>query len=326
MTFNIVVTTPRLAAAGMDLLKSSDCNAIFTSTPDRDEELIGILNREPIDAIISRTMRLSGTAIRSCPTLKVISRHGIGVNHIDVATATQRGIPVLTTPGANSHAVAELTIGLLLAVARSIPCHDNAIRSGNWDRTLAGRQLSGRTLGIVGLGVIGRLVAKAAIGLGMRVVAYRGSPGTELEALSVTMLSSLDELLQQSDVLSPHCPLDDKTLGMIGRREIGLLPRGAIVINTSRGALVDESALIEALRDGRLFGAGLDTFITEPLPREHVLNTIPNVVMIPHMGASTDTALNLTAHSVVANALRYLRGEPIDPAICVNPSTLNVPT
>ncbi len=183
-------------------------------------------------------------------------------------------------------------------------------------------QLGGRTLGLVGFGGIGRAVARSADGLGMNVIAFdpqaRLLGGTE----PVRFVNSLDELLERCSVLSLHCPLTPATRGLIGAREIGLLQAGSIVINTARGGLIDEGALAEALRAGRLSGAGLDTFDEEPLRADHPLAALPNVVMTPHMGGSTDAALEAVAVVAAKHALAVLNRERLNPAVCVNPSVL----
>jgi D-3-phosphoglycerate dehydrogenase len=177
-------------------------------------------------------------------------------------------------------------------------------------------------LGLVGFGGIGGAVARAALGLGMRVVAFDEYLCSGSGVPEVELVASLDDLLGRADVLSLHCPLTPETRGMIGRSQLARLKPGSIVVNTARGELVDEMALAEALRDGHLAGAGLDTFAEEPLPASSPLAGLPNVVMTPHMGGSTDAALAATAATAVEHALKVLRGEPVDPVVCVNPTVL----
>ena len=321
MSFTILVTAPKLATAGVARLEAAGCRTLYVSKQGGEAELARLLRDEPVDGVVSRTLRLSKAAIESCPTLRVISRHGVGFNNVDVAAATARGIPVLIAPATNGQSVAELTMGLLLAVARSIPAHDVAIRQGNWDRSGSGLQLAGRTLGLVGVGGIGRAVARAALGLGMRVVAFDEYMRPDSAMLEVELAASLDDLLGSVDVLSLHCPLTPETRGLIGPAQLARLRRGAIVVNTARGGLIDEAALAESLQSGQLAGAGLDTFADEP-PLHSPLLSLRNVVMTPHMGGSTDAALAATAITAVEHALKVLRGEPVDPEVCVNPSIL----
>ena len=222
------------------------------------EDVSRILATEPVDAIISRTRPLTAEMIESCPTLKVISRHGIGYDIVNLSAATKRGIPVLVTPATNGQSVAELAIGLMFAAARGISSHDRLIREGKWDRAGQGLQLGGRRLGLVGLGGIGRHVAHIAIACGMKVSAC--DPMVTSESVdSVTMIESLPDLVANSDVLSLHCPLTPQSRHLIHAQMIAMLPKGALVINTARGGLIDEEALAAALTSGPLRGPGLDS-------------------------------------------------------------------
>ena len=195
---------PVLCAGGFSKLEAARCDVLYV----RDEaELSHAMASKPIDAVISRTMQLSGEAIGSCRTLKVISKHGAGYNNIDISAATARRIPVFYTPGANAQSVAELTLGLALAVARNIPLHDHALRNGGWNRQEIGLQLSGRTMGIVGLGNIGDKVARLATAFGMRVVGY----DPKAKAMACERVDTLHALLSEAQVLSIHCPLTIET-------------------------------------------------------------------------------------------------------------------
>jgi len=320
MSSTILVTVPTLAAAGMERLRASGCKTIFISKAGGVPEMLERLKTEPVDAVVCRTLPFSAEAIAAAKKLKVISRHGVGYDGVDLAAATERGIPVLIAPAANSVAVAELTIALMLAASRTIPRHDAAIRSGVWDRSQVGMQLSGRTLGLIGLGAIGRSVARAAKGLGMHVIAY--DPYASSQTGEVEMVGSLDALLQRSNVVSLHCPLTDETRNLIGAPQLARMPKGAILVNAARGGLVNDVALAEALQSGQLSGAGLDTLPKEPLPADHPYMKLSNLVMTPHIGGSTDTALDSVAVIAVDHALAVLNGLPVNPAVCVNPSVL----
>jgi D-3-phosphoglycerate dehydrogenase len=322
MSFSVVVTAPTLAKCGLQRLEDAGCRTLFVSDEGGEAELNEILRREPIDAVISRTLRLSGDAIRACPTLKVISRHGIGVNNVDVEAATQRGIPVLVARATNSQSVAELAIGLMLSVARAIPQHGAEIRAGRWNRSGQGIQLSGKTLGIIAFGAIGRAVADLALSLGMKVLAFDPAASAGVSHKEVMFSSSLEALLERANVLSIHCPWTPATHRLIGTGELARLPKRAIVINTARGGIVDEGALAAAIRSGHIAGAGLDTFEIEPLPADNPLRDLPNVVMTPHIGGTTDAALQATAAAAVDQALRFLRGEPVEGSSIVNHDAL----
>lgn len=322
MSYRILVTAPELAPGGARLLAQSGCEVLFTSAAHGAEEIERILATEKVDAVISRTARLSATAIESCPTLRVICKHGVGVTNIDVDAATRRRIPVFITSGANAFSVAELAIGLLICAARKINFHDGEIRAGRWSRARGGMELNGRTLGLVGCGRIGQHVAVIAHALGMRVRVYDPGVGAERVKPYLTQDRTLEELIRHAEIISLHCPLNPDTRHMLNRASISSLPDGAIVINTSRGELIDEVALVDALACGKLAAAGLDTFAIEPLPIPHALRTLSNVVLTPHIGASTPGALDSVAMSAVSTCLGYLRGDSYDVSNCVNPDAL----
>lgn len=312
----ILITAPTLGARGVEKLREAGCRVIFTE--GREDELERLMASERPDAVISRTLTLSAAAMRSCPTLRVIVKHGAGVNNVDVDGATALGIPVLFTPAVNAQAVAELTFGLMLAVARGIVSRDQGIRAGAWPRAGDGFELSGRLLGIVGVGEIGRKVARIAEAFGMRVRGYDPMVSNS----PVELADDLDALVAQADVLSLHCPLNSHTRGLFGSARLALLQPSAVLINTARGELVDENALADALATGRLRGAGLDSFASEPLSPDSPLRRLNNLVLSPHIGGATVEALEAVAERAATAVLAFLRGERIDPSICVNPSTL----
>lgn len=322
MSYRILVTAPKLAAAGQRALADAQCDVTYIANAQDAGEVERILLTQPIDAVISRTVELSAAAIEGCPTLKVICKHGVGVTNIDVEAATRSGVPVFTTPGTNTHSVAELAIGLMLAAARKVNFYDSELRAGRWTRTGDGLQLHGRRLGLVGYGQIGRHVATIARALGMHVHVFDPALNRSGVDAHVTQEHSLPDLYAHADVLSLHCPVNAHTRAMIDAQAIAALPDRAIVINTARGELIDEAALVAALTGGKLAAAGLDTFAHEPLGADDPLVALPNVVLTPHVGGSTPDALDAVATSAVATCLRYLRGAQVDTASCVNPSIL----
>jgi D-3-phosphoglycerate dehydrogenase / 2-oxoglutarate reductase len=215
--------------------------------------------------------------------LRVIARMGVGYDAIDVAAASQCGTLVTIVPGTNHHSVAEMTIALLLGVFRGFPGRDHEVRGGLWRRQALPR-LAGRTIGLVGLGRIGQAVVPRAIGLGLKVIAYDPLPNEAFASLHGVRLCSLDELLSEADIVSLHLPCTPETTDIINVRTLARMKQGAVLINTSRGGLVDEQALTNALADGKLMAAGLDVFKTEPLPLDSSLLKLDNVLMSPHMG------------------------------------------
>jgi phosphoglycerate dehydrogenase-like enzyme len=231
--------------------------------------------------------------------LRVVVKYGSGMDNIDVEAARSRGVQVTSTPGTNARSVAELAIALLLTLARNVALHDRGVRAGSW-RRLTGVELAGKQLGIVGYGAIGREVARIARGLDMNVVAH--DPLVEEADVDLVLL---DELYAASDAVSLHLPLTDETRGFVGDRELAAMKSTAFLINTARGGLVDESALADALRSGRLAGAGLDGFVMEPLGNSP-LRQLDNVVLSPHAGASTYDAVLRTAAQAVDQLLADL--------------------
>jgi D-3-phosphoglycerate dehydrogenase len=228
----------------------------------------------------------------------------VGVDTIDVDAATERGILVLTAPSGNTTSAAELTFALLLALARRVPAADRSMKAGEWDKkSFTGIELYGKTLGLVGAGRIGGEVAKRARAFGMRVVVYDPFLNAERARALDVEVGSLHDVLERADVLSVHVPLTDVTKNLIGTEEIGRMKTGALLLNVARGGVVDEDAVIAALNAEKLGGVALDVFSAEPLPAEHPLRSLPNVVLTPHLGASTVEAQQGVAIEI-ADAVR----------------------
>ena len=326
MSWTILMTAPVLGVGGERELADAGCEVHYLRGSQDAAEVEEIMARIPFDAVISRTVTLSRTAIAACPTLKVICKHGVGVTNIDVEAATEFGIPVFTTPGTNAQSVAELTLGLMLSAARRISWLQHEIAAGRWTRNGSSIELSGKTLGLVGMGEIGQRVARVARALGMRVRFYDPAVRNQQAFIPDEQVESLDALLAQSNVLSLHCPVNAATRQMLNSRTLALLPAGALVINTSRGELIDEAALDAALRSGHLFAAGLDTVATEPLPGDHPFRTLDNVLITPHIGGSTPEALDKVALYAARQCLDFLTGLAVDAQTCVNSAVLKEPS
>lgn len=240
------------------------------------------------DAILTRNAAITEEIMRSSDRLKVVAQHGVGVDNIDVEAATRLGIQVTNAAGSNSLSVAEFTMGLLIDLSRNIFLYNNGLQNGNWNiRHTLGADLEGKTLGIVGMGAIGSLVAKkAAVGFGMHVVGYRRHAAIA-PAEDVEITTDLDTVLKSADYLSLHVPSSASTRGMIGERELSLMKPGAFLINTARGDIVDEQALIKALQQKRLAGAAVDVFEGEIPAAENPLLHMENVIATPHAAAFT---------------------------------------
>ena len=270
--------------------------------------------REAEGLLCLLTDRVDGALLESCPRLRVVSSCSVGLDHVDLAAAAARGIPVGHTPGVLTETTADLAFALLLAAARRIPEADRFARDGSWTSArlwepdlLLGRDVHGATLGIVGLGAIGCAVARRAAGFGMRVLGWSRSG----RAVSGVTLVSLEHVLRESDFVSVHVALTDETRGLLGAAALGRMKRGAILVNTTRGGVVDEGALVAALRDGRLAAAGLDVFEREPVPQESPLRALPNVVLTPHIGSASVATRERMAALAVENLLAGLEGRPL---------------
>ncbi|HJW22193.1 MAG TPA: hydroxyacid dehydrogenase [Candidatus Limnocylindrales bacterium] len=266
---------------------------------------------EPYDALVVRSqVQVDAALLEAGRNLRVVGRAGTGLDNVDAAAAARLGIAVVNAPGGNAVAAAELTLGLLLAVARHIPAADASTRGGEWTRArFAGTELRGKVLGIVGLGRIGLAVADRAAGFGMRLLGtdpYVAAEVAERHGIEVTDLSGL---VARADVVTFHVPLTAETAGLLDRSAIAGLKPGAIVLNVARGGVVDEAALAEALRDGRLGGAGIDVYEHEP-PAGSPLLEAPNVVLTPHIAASTAEAQVAVGIEVADRVLEVLDGLP----------------
>lgn len=260
--------------------------------------------------------------ISKLDAVKVISNFAVGYNNVDIDAATEKGIAVTNTPGVLTDATADLTFGLLLAASRRIVEGDKLIRSRKfrgWTPLLMlGHEVSGKTIGIIGGGRIGAAVAARAKGFGMKILYSSHRPNTEIDALGGTFVA-LETLLAESDFVSLNVPLNDETRGMIGKREIGVMKSSAILINTARGEVVDEKALIAALKKNRIAGAGLDVYVNEPNVNPAFLK-LDNVVLAPHLGSSTLETRARMSELAALNAIAILKGER--PPAIVNPEVL----
>ncbi|MFO1189600.1 MAG: D-2-hydroxyacid dehydrogenase family protein [Alphaproteobacteria bacterium] len=249
------------------------------------------------------------TLIDALPSLRLIVTTGPRNASIDMAAAKARGITVCAT-GHAIQGTSELTWGLIIALARKIALEDRAIREGRWQSTV-GIDLQGKTLGVMGLGRLGSRVAKVGLAFGMTVIAWSQSLTRERAAEHGATLVGKDDLLRQADVLSIHLVLGDRSRGLIGAREFDLMKRSALLVNTSRGPIVDEAALIQAIRTRRIAGAALDVFDIEPLPADHPLRNLPNTVTTPHLGYVTEAAYRTFFGDMVEDIGAFLAGKPV---------------
>ena len=276
-----------------------------------DEDVLVELARDVNAIIIRANGRVSARIIEAAHGLKVIGRHGVGLDGIDLEAAKARGIPVVYTPDANTESVAEQCVGLMLAVSKQIARADKAIRQGRWKvrYEYIGQEMLGRTLGMIGMGRIGGRVAEIChLAFRMPILYYDVASYPEAENKLAATRLALNEVLAKADYISVHVPLLPATRGMIGREQFALMKKGAIFINTARGPIVDEQALVQALQSGHLAGAGMDVYAVEPTPTDNPLLQLENVVLTPHMSAHTDDALRAMS-LVAADVVRVLQGQ-----------------
>jgi phosphoglycerate dehydrogenase-like enzyme len=284
----------------------SQVELLYPATTPTEAETVALL--KGVSAFIAGNEPVTERVLETASDLKIIARTGVGVDNIDLEAAHARGIRVTITPGLTSNAVADLAIGLLLCVARRICVNDKWIREGRWDRTI-GADLAGKTLGIIGMGAIGKLAAQRALAFDLRVVAFDSVEDHTFAKAHRISFVRREELFQSSDFVSLHMPLTPETRGSIGERELRLMKPTAYLINTARGALVDEQALDRALREGWIAGAGLDVFAQEPPLRSPLLD-LDNVVMTAHVGAWTEGTWAAMAGQAVTEVIRALQGLP----------------
>jgi len=283
---------------------------VHTNRPSSVEEQIARAKDATILLNSRGAVRWPGDVLRQLPKLKFITVFGIGTDSIDLATAKELGIVVSNIPGKTAPVVAEHAFGLMLAAAKRVVFQTGELRAGRWGTRIDNVYLNGKTLGVVGVGNIGSRMAQLGQAIGMNVIAWTFHPTPERAARLGVEFVSLDGLLQRSDVVSLHLGLTDQSRGIIGARELRLMKRGAILVNTGRGPLVDEAALIEALESGHLAGAGLDVYTQEPLPADAPILRCEQVVLTPHNADSTPEGLDFLNQGAVENAIAFLEGTP----------------
>ena len=278
---------------------------------DQEQELIRRIGDARVAVNIRAHARFSDGVFVACPALKLVSVWGTGTDNIDLHAAGMRGVTVCNTPGVNAFAVAEHALTLMLAVARKIPAIDRDMHAGKWPREML-TQLLGKTLGVFGMGTIGSRVAALGRAIGMDVLAWsaRGDEG-RIRAAGARAATK-DDILRLADVVSLHVRLAEDTRGFIGRKELAAMKPTAILVNTGRGALVERDALIAALREGKIQGAGLDVFHQEPLTPDDPILTLPNVVCSPHNAGQTPEVVRDGLLRAVANVEHFLAGKPTD--------------
>ncbi len=286
----VLVADP-IAQRGIDELANGGNLDVTVKIGLKPEQLLEIIGE--FDALVVRSeTKVTAKVIEAATKLKVIGRAGVGVDNVDVDAATKRGIIVMNTPGGNTISTAEHAFSLMVSTARNIPQADASVKAGKWDRkTFVGVELYNKTLAILGMGRIGTEIARRAIAFGMRVLAYDPYlSASRARSLQVELVESLDEIIPQADFITLHMPLTAETKYMLDARRLAKTRKGVRIVNCARGGLVEEAALIEALKSKQVAAAALDVFETEPLPADSPLRGLPNLILTPHLGASTAEA------------------------------------
>jgi glyoxylate reductase len=319
-----VFVTRQLPGGGIERLRQLADVSVW---PDHDPPPADVLRDEASksDGLLTLlTDRIDGELLDAAPGVRIVANMAVGYDNIDVAGATQRGVLVTNTPGVLTETTADLAFALILAFARRIPAGERVVREGRWGlwhpTDFLGRDVNGATLGIVGLGAIGLAVARRACGFGMRLLYCSRHRKPEAEAELGVEWRSLDDLLGQSDFVSLHVALTPETRNLIGARELALMKPDGVLVNTSRGGVVDQAALVQALRERRIGGAALDVFALEPLPPDDPLLALDNVLVAPHVGSATIETRTKMADLAIDNLIAFFRGER--PPTCVNPEVL----
>lgn len=308
-----VYVTRRIPEAALEMLRSACDVEVWESDLPVDPDVLAE-KIEGVDGLYALlTDRINGALLDRAPRLKVVANMAVGYDNIDVAACTKRGIVVTNTPGVLTETTADLAFALLMATARRLPQSEQALRSGRWESwkpmEFTGQDIFGATLGIVGMGQIGAAVARRALGFNMRVIYHNRRRKPDLEAALGCEYADLDTLLKEADFVSLHCPLTEETRHLISDRELDLMKESAVLINTARGPIVDEEALERALRAGKIWAAGLDVFSKEPVPVDHPLLKLENVVALPHIGSASIRTRTRMATLAAENLLAVLSGK-----------------
>lgn len=303
----ILVTAADLAPQALALLE--DFSVVFAGKTPTTTDITALCKQHNPVAIIVRYSGVTKEAMEAAPSLQVISKHGSGTDTIDKEAAAARGIQVAAAVGANAAAVAEQALTLMLACAKSVVHLNERMHSGHWDKaTHKSLELEGRTVGVIGLGAIGLRFAQMVHAMGMSVLAY--DPFAK-NIPSYIQSVDLNAIWRDSDVISLHCPLTKDNAKMVNAQVLASCKRGVILVNTARGGLIDESALLQAVRDGQVMGAGLDTFAVEPMTVPHVFQGEPGFVLSPHIGGVTRDAYVKMGIAAAQNVLQALRAESL---------------
>ena len=298
----LVVTGADLAQQALDLLR--DFEVVYAGKTPQEADLVALCRQHDPVAIIVRYGKVNAAIMDAAPSLRVISKHGSGTDTIDKDAARARGIQVVAAAGANAAAVAEQALALLLACAKSVVALDRRMHAGHWDKaTHKSIELHGRTIGLVGLGAIGLRFARMCDAMGMKVIGFDPYAKNVPDCVRVV---DLDTIWRESDAISLHCPLTADNRGLVDAKTLAACKRGVLLVNTARGGLIDEGALLEAVRSGQVFAAGLDSFAVEPMAAPHPFHGQPGFILSPHIGGVTGDAYINMGVGAAKNVLAVL--------------------
>ena len=308
----ILVTHNTIAASAVTMLNANDIDVYFSPPYTPSDEVAARCAELAVDAIMVRQGQISAAVINASPKLKVIVKHGVGVDNVDIAAAAARGVPVVRSMGSNALAVAEHAIALAIALRKQLPTLDKAIKAGAWPKpSFIGRDIAGAVIGLVGFGSIGKETGRLASALGMTVLVY--DPMAPCAAADCGFEPvALDALLARADIVSLHCPLTNETRHLIDAHRIGQMKRDAIIVNTARGGIIDEAALLEALATNRLAGAALDSFSVEPPAANSPLWALDNLIVTPHIAGVTEGSAIQMAETAARHIISVLDGAAAD--------------
>ena len=322
--FRVFITGSGIVNDALQILASENC-AFETGTPkDSPEDIAGKMKAFDPDALIVRQGKITEYVIGSAPNLKVICKHGVGTDNIDIAAATRAGIPVFYTPNANFEAVACHAFALMLSLIRQIPLQDRRIKGGTFDKSsYGGLALTGKTLGLIGFGKTSRLLADFVVPFRMQVLAYHPSNTNENLAAHITKTNDVQNVLQHADIVSLHCPLTTETRNLLNKAAFDVMKPSAFLINTARGGIVDEADLLVALDEEQIAGAALDVLEIEPPEDNHPLLRNEHVIFSPHIAGSSDQSLKNMGLAAVGHVLAVLKQEPVDADSLKNQQVMN---
>lgn len=316
--YTVVVTEP-IHQAGIDLLEERGVEVI-SLPPGSDIDALAEVSPRADGFITRGSIKVTREIMASSPRLKAVGVHGIGCDHVDLEAARELGKVVLNTPTALTETVAEMAMALMLSMTRRVVSADKAVRAGEWSRKygdLRGVEVMGKTVGLIGLGKIGTATARRLKPFGVELVYYSRTRKEDVEEELGMEWASLGELLRRSDIVSIHVPHNPETFHMLSSAEFEMMKDGVYIVNSARGKIIDQEVLVEALKSGKVAGAALDVFEVEPLPQGDPLASMDNVILAPHLGASSQEAMWRMATQVADGVFKVLKGEKPDHPVVI---------